>query len=249
MKHDTVPEHLREMNDAYHGERAKVQPPAGHRDDLMAPLNAVDKALRVADELEVKLADTIGGVREGRYSPDQADRLKERAVQDADERTTTLLGIGRNTLELLPRKLAGQVFPDEPPHGPDAADRKGDLQLWASSLDSNDPGGVADAVVRRTTEAIRSNDTTTARILMSRWGHDQIAVRIGRDAADQSWPDVRQQVLNQAAGHAEGSLRTTLVARDMVDQAERAYVAGINLVDMRITDAKQQTDQAFARMR
>jgi hypothetical protein len=43
-----------------------------------------------------------------------------------------------------------------------------------------------------------------------------------------------------ATKHAEGTLRSHLVARGMVQQAERAFITGLNLVDLRMSSAKKR---------
>jgi hypothetical protein len=100
----------------------------------MTPLNAVNRALTVADQLEGRLTDAASGVADGRYSREQADRLRSKAIQDAEHEAGTWLGIGKNALDLLPRKTADQVFPDDPPRGGDIADVKADLQRALGKL-------------------------------------------------------------------------------------------------------------------
>ncbi len=51
------------------------------------------------------------------------------------------------------------------------------------------------------------------------------------------------------AGHATGTLAETLKARDHVKQAERAFITGSSLVDMRIEAAKRRSHDAFATVR
>lgn len=220
--------------EAYAKERDQVRPPNAFRSTLAAPLSAVDKAMMVPDELQAALEAVDAGIDDGRFGADQASRLRAAAIQRAEQKAEGLITPGKTALALLPRKLAGDAFPDNPPG--DAADRKADLQMALSSYDER---SLPKAFIDRVTEAVEHGEPKTAQLLLSRWGRDLVASRIGRDATEELWPSLRQQAMEAATDRADGTLGDTLKARRQVQQVERAFVAGINAVHMRMESASR----------
>lgn len=197
--------------------------------DLDPELRTALKPLNDARDLMMQKGQTLRTIaaehEAGRLADDQVPKLRAQVLKDMEAAQAAAAKAVSARLKHLPRELRQRAFPS-PPRGAETAEAKTDLRMV---LDQGNPLNTAPAAAAA---AVRDGDELALSLLASDWGANYTASRGATPEAAAATQAEVQRIAAAAPELFSDDRRKDLARLARMQDLERAYAAGLNLVDM-----------------